>query len=135
MTPIELENSMLALLEKMQVKYQSMLTTIEPITLTSEDYPALDEATELLRKEMAELEHLDRETATMKQRYRESRPHASSAVSQATAELSAVMESFLVKLNLLENAAAKHRQAIMPQLDASVRSVHMKSAYGKYSAS
>jgi hypothetical protein len=42
------------------------------------------------------------------------------------------MQGFLMKLSKLEKSARGSRDALQPKIDAGVRAVQMKNAYGKF---
>lgn len=127
-----LERQVLGVLQQMRTEYQAMQVLIDQLDFEQSGWDRFEATSAQIRNRTTELERLDLETRELKTAYRNSRSQASAEVSQSTSELAREMETFLIKLNRLENAAQKSRQGMIPQLQAGVRSVKMQAAYGQY---
>lgn len=90
------------------------------------------ESADRMKQISEQLELAEQNNRTLISEYGDSQPESTTAVSALKEQLATQMQNFLMKIMRLEQQAQRSRDALLPQIHASLRAVQMKNAYGKY---
>jgi hypothetical protein len=87
---------------------------------------------DMMKRVSLGLENLKQIDQTTVSNHRDRCSQASSEMAQIKDQLALSMQALLMKVSRLEQQAVKSKQALLPQINAGVKVLQMKSAYGKY---
>jgi hypothetical protein len=128
----DLENQMLQSLEAMLTRYRKMDELADQILASEQAVARFDGPMLELKNEQVAIQQLAAESQAISERYQRVQQKQSSAIQALTAATQTTIQNLLMKITELERRAQDSCKKMVPQINASVRAVQMKNAYGKY---
>ena len=128
----QLEQMVVAKFELMLERYQQMDQLASEILADESSVTRFDDAMKKLQSAREEIEKLHLDSQEINERYRATRDKASSTVKQLSETMQNLIQGLLIKISELERRAKDSCKHLVPEINANVRAVQMKNAYGKY---
>lgn len=133
MTMMTLEDRVQEMLHSRLEHYRQMNLLADQMLDDNDLSSQWHEAAERLNRICLSVEKEDRSNQALADDLRDGKFAACEAIVELKQRLASQMQSFLMKVSRLEQTAMKSKQELLPKIQAGVRAVQMKNAYGKYS--
>lgn len=133
MTDLEPEPLEIQVVENLQSilsKYRQMNDLTDRMLALQANGKPIQNELETLHQNRQELEGIQTQASPAQSAYRKSRSTASDSVKNLSSQTTRLIQTILEKINSLEESTRESYRRLTPEINQSVRSKQMKTAYG-----